>query len=397
MLSEARLPSTRAEHTKIERPFIVIWEVTQACDLSFLHCRASARPVRSPCELSTSEGEGLMRQARALDLPVFVLTGGYPLKRSDIYHLVEYGGTIGLRVSLSPSATPLLTREAIARLQVCGLARLAISLDGSTAALHDKFRGVAGSFSRALAAIGWARELGLPVQINSTMTRYNFLDNESLAKLVQALQPVLWSVFFLVPTGRGKTGDLLTWEEFEQMFVKLYEFSQRVRFDVKTTEAMHYRRYFLQRRLSEGKVNRRVLPQRTCGPLWLKLSVITQPSPDGIPRAFKGINGAKGFVFISHVGEVFPSGLLPLSGSNIRRNLLGEIYQDSPLFIGLRDPANLKGKCGICEFREICSGSRARAYALTGDPYAPEPCCIYQPKKWQAAEPLPATRKTAFH
>jgi len=367
-----------------ERPFIVIWEVTQACDLACVHCRASAQPLRSPSELSTEEGESLIRQVRELHTPVFVLTGGDPLKRPDIYRLVEYGTGLGVRVSLSPSATPLLTREALAELKARGLARLAISLDGSTPEIHDRFRGVSGSYARVLQAIGWARELGLPVQVNSTMSRHNVQDFDDLARLVETLGIVLWSVFFLVPTGRGKAQDLLSGEEFEQLFAKLYELSGRVVFDVKTTEAMHYRRYFTQRRTLENKgaPNGASHPR---APLWLKSSALAQPGPDGIPRAVKGINDAKGFVFISHRGEVYPSGFLPLSGGNIRRNSLAEIYRTSPLFLALRDTANLKGKCGVCDFREICGGSRARAYALSGDPLDPEPCCVYQPPRWAGA------------
>lgn len=373
-----------------ERPFILIWEVTQACDLACLHCRACAQPQRSLLELSTREGEDLIRQVRDLRVPVFVLTGGDPLKRPDIYHLVEYGTSLGVRVSMSPSATPLLTRDALGRLKASGLARLAISLDGSSASLHDRFRGVAGSYDRVLQAIGWAHELGLPVQVNSTMTRHNVHDFDALAQLMESLNVVLWSVFFLVPTGRGKTEDLLTGDEFEQLFEKLYQLSNRVSFDVKTTEAMHYRRFFSQRRTCEKRVDPETAARRPRGPLWLKSSLLSQPSPDGIPRAARGINDAKGFVFVSHVGEVYPSGFLPLSGGNIRRTPLAEIYREAPLFVALRNPDNLKGKCGVCEYREICGGSRARAYALTGDPFSPEPCCVHQPKEWVPAKAIPS-------
>lgn len=361
------------------RPFIVIWEVTQACDMTCLHCRACAQPLRSRQELSTTESENLLRQVRELEVPVFVLTGGDPLKRPDIYHLVQYGTSLGLRVSLSPSATPLLTREALAMLKDSGLARLAISLDGSRAASHDAFRGVNGSFDRVLQAVQWAHELNLPVQINSTLSRHNLDDFDALARRVEGLGIVLWSVFFLVPTGRGKIQDLLSGEEFEQLFGKLYEVSRRVPFDVKTTEAMHYRRYFVERRRAERVEGLPEAP-RGRGPLWLKQSVLAQSAPDGIPRAMKGINDAKGFVFISHTGEVYPSGFLPLPGGNIRQKPLAGIYRNAPLFRALRDSEQLKGKCGRCEFRNICGGSRARAYALTGDPLSEEPCCVYQPK-----------------
>lgn len=346
-------------------PFIVIWELTQACDLACVHCRASARPQRSPLELSTAEGEDLIRQVRNMGAPVFVLTGGDPLQRPDLFHLVEYGTRLGVRVSLTPSTTPLLTRDALAGLKARGLARLAISIDGADAASHDRFRGVPGAFDRALATVGWAHEVGLPVQINTTMSRHNAHDFDALAALMESLDIVLWSVFFLIPVGRATLRDGLGGEAIELLFEKLYALSLRARFDVKTTEAMHYRRYVAQQR---------------------KLTGASRPAdrrhPDGIGRAPRGLNDGKGFVFISHLGEVYPSGFMPRSAGNIRREPLAGIYANSPLFVALRDSSRLGGKCGACEFREICGGSRARALAYTGDPLAADPACIYEPAGW---------------
>ena len=363
------MESTLAAPAFRGRPFIVIWEVTQACDLACVHCRACAQPLRSSLELSTDEAKRLMDEIRAMQVPVFIMTGGDPLRRPDLYELVEYAKRIGLRPSMSPSATPLLTREAIAELKQRGLARLAISLDGSTPAIHDAFRGVAGTYARALDAIHWARELGVSVQINSTVTRRNIGDLDALARLLETLDIVLWSVFFLVPTGRGQSADLVSAEEFEQVFEKLYEVSRHSSFDVKTTEAMHYRRYVVQRRTEERRQNGFASPSHHSG-----------PSSDGIGRAPLGISDGKGFVFVSHIGEVYPSGFLPLWAGNVRHQSLSEIYRYSPLFVSLRDTANLMGKCGVCEFREICGGSRSRAYAVSGCPYAAEPCCVYQPE-----------------
>jgi radical SAM protein with 4Fe4S-binding SPASM domain len=283
--------------------------------------------------------------------------------------LVEYAAKRSVRISLTPSATPLLTREAIEKLKNAGLARLAVSLDGSTAEIHDAFRGVRGSYERTLNAVPWAREIGLPVQINTTITRRNLADFDGLVCLLERLDIVLWSVFFLVPTGRGQTADLVSAQEFEGVFEKLYGLSRRVLFDIKTTEAQHYRRYVAQRRAEE---RRRNLAAALQGPI--------KESSDGIGRAPRGINDGKGFVFVSHQGDVFPSGFLPLAAGNIRQQSLEEIYRHSPLFTALRDTSNLKGKCGVCEFREICGGSRARAFALRGDPFAEEPCCVYEPK-----------------
>lgn len=359
------------------KPYIVIWETTQACDLACVHCRACAKPSRNPFELSTAEAKGLIDQIAEMKVPVFVLTGGDPLKRPDIYELVEYANGRGVHTSMTPSATPLLTKEAIAMLRERGLARLAVSLDGSTAEIHDAFRRVPGSYQWTLNAIRWARELGLPVQINTTITRRNLGDLDSMVRLLPTLDLVLWSVFFLVPTGRGQTQDLVSAEKFEMVFEKLYETANHVRFEIKTTEAQHYRRFLLQRRAQERKQG--IASARTSVPAAQAFPAAL--GGDGIARAPRGLNDAKGFVFVSHVGEVFPSGFLPQSAGNIRRDRLAELYCDSPLFRRLRDTSHLKGKCGLCEFKDICGGSRARAYALTGDAMAEEPCCVYEPRR----------------
>src|SRR5438094_7300107 len=244
-------PVPRAKLDFNDCPFIVIWETTQACDLVCVHCRACAQPLRSPLELSTREAERLIDEIAGMQVPVFVLTGGDPLKRPDVYHLVEYAARRGLRTSLTPSATPLLTREAIEQLERRGLARLAVSLDGSTPRIHDSFRGASGSYHRTLAAVGWACEAGLPVQINTTLTRRNLTDFDALVGLLEGLDIVLWSVFFLVPTGRGQLSDLVSADEFEEVFRELYHVSRRAPFDIKTTEAQHYRRFVAQRRAEE--------------------------------------------------------------------------------------------------------------------------------------------------
>ncbi len=360
-----------------ERPYIVIWEVTQACDLACVHCRASAQPKRNPFELSTEEGKRLIDEIAAMEVPVFVLTGGDPIKRPDLFELIEHAAKVGVRVSLTPSATPLLTREVVHRLKQSGLARLAVSLDGSNAEVHDAFRGMAGSFQRTMEAIEWANEFGLPVQINTTFSRRNVDDFEAIASLIERKNIILWSVFFLVPTGRGKLDDLLSAGEFEDIFANLHDLSQRAPFHIKTTEAQHYRRYILQQQVADRRNGKQT----------------SQASPakvqDTVGRAPRGLNDGKGFVFVSHMGEVFPSGFLPFSGGNVRSDALSRIYRESPIFQQLRDPDQLGGKCGVCEFRHICGGSRARAFAMTGDPLAEEPCCSYIPKNYVAPEVSP--------
>ena len=358
-----------------ERPFIAIWEVTQACDLACVHCRASAQPNRDPLELTTKEGKDLIDQIAASKVPVFVLTGGDPIKRPDLFELIGHAREVGVRVSLTPSATPLLTKEIVVRLKEAGLARLAVSMDGASAATHDAFRGMSGSFARTLDAVRWANEIGLPVQINTTFSRRNIDEMDAIVELMDKLSITLWSVFFLVPTGRGKLNDLLSAEEFEDVFATIYNLSKTAKFDIKTTEAQHYRRFVLQQRVAEKKAGTETLAP-------------SEKASDAIGRAPRGLNDGKGFVFISHTGDIFPSGFLPVSAGNIRRQSLADVYRNSPLFLGLRDTSNLKGKCGACEFKEICGGSRSRAFALTGDPNAEEPCCSYVPKGYVQGPPM---------
>src|SRR5215467_4352443 len=192
------------------RPLLVIWEMTQACNLNCVHCRADARPKRHPLELSTAEAFHLIDQIANMQVPLLVLTGGDPLKRPDILPIVQYACRRGVRTSLTPSATPLLTRDAVFELKSSGLIRLALSLDGSTAELHDGFRGVVGSYKRTLDAVGWCREARLPVQINTTVSRYNVADLDKMIELLASHRAVLWSVFFLVPTGRAQLAQMLS-------------------------------------------------------------------------------------------------------------------------------------------------------------------------------------------
>jgi len=354
-----------------QRPLVVIWETTQACDLACVHCRACAQPKRSLLELTTEEARRFIQDVAELRPPIFILTGGDPLKRVDIYHLVEYAASLDLRPAMTPSVTPLLTRTAIQELKKAGLSRLAISLDGSRPELHDAFRGVHGAFSRTLEAICWANEAHLPIQINTCISKRNLHDLDNMAALLRQFRIVLWSAFFLVPTGRGQTADLPTAQEFENVFFDLNRLSKEVPFKIKTTEAQHYRRFLLQQR--PGRARHGNGNGNGNG----NDAAPVQSIPGVLP-----INDGKGFVFVSHTGEVFPSGFLPISTGNVRQQALTNIYRDSPLLRSLRDSSNLKGKCGECEFKEICGGSRARAFAMTGDLFAEDPTCIYKPKKW---------------
>jgi AdoMet-dependent heme synthase len=374
-------------------PFLVIWETTQACDLACLHCRAEAHPERSADELTTDEARAMMNRVRSFGNPLFVLTGGDPLKRPDTVELVRYGASIGLRMALTPSGTPLMTEAILADLRDAGLSRLAVSLDGSCAGIHDAFRGVEGSFGWTVRMIHAARELGLSTQVNTTIARHNVHDLEALITLMESLGISLWSVFFLVPTGRARERDIASAGEFEWVFHRMYELSRTASFDIKSTAAPHYRRVVLQRQVEERRAGTRSAPPEplTAGPGFALA--------DAVGRA-RGVNDGNGFLFISHRGEIFPSGFLPLSAGDVRSDDLVSVYRDSPLFRSLRDPEQLKGKCGVCEFRQVCGGSRARAYAITGDPLEAEPFCTHVPARFarlQAAEGAARTVETPGH
>jgi len=344
-----------------EAPFLVIWELTQACDLACVHCRACAIEKRSPAELTTEEGFRLLEEIRSLGDPLMVFTGGDPLKRPDLLSLLDKSVSLGLRTTVTPSATPLLTGHAIDWFKTCGVARMAVSLDGPDAASHDGFRRVDGSFARTMFALEHAREIGLPTQVNTTVTRHNLDRLEEVARLVRNLGAKLWSVFFLVATGRASASQDLTAEEYEEVFGFLYDLSKNAPFDIKTTEAQHYRRYVAQRRKAEGR------------------SGDSRGAAPEIIQRQAGINDGKGFVFVSHLGDIYPSGFLPIPAGNVRHDSLTAVYRNSPLFRRLRDADRLEGKCGDCEFRNLCGGSRSRAYALTGNYLAEEPRCVYLP------------------
>jgi radical SAM protein len=375
-----------------ESPFLAIWEVTQSCDLACKHCRAAAQPIPHPDQLTHEEGLALIDQIAEMHVPIFVFTGGDPLKRADVFDLIRYAAEKNVKVAVTPSATPLLTRDAIFKLKEAGIVRLGISLDGSTPEIHDTFRGLPGAWARTIQAVEWANEAGIPIQVHSTISRHNAHDLDGLCNLFEKLAIVMWNVFFLVPVGRGQLDDLLSGEEFERVFGKIYELSHRANFQIKTTEAMHYRRYLLQHNLEERKMGHGhphgasyepgVHADRSSSVGFEPGTPTADAKTRNMGWATRRVNDGKGFMFISHVGNVYPSGFLPIHAGNIRETPLADIYRNAPIFKALRNTSRLEGKCGACEYKEICGGSRARAYALTGDPLAQEPCCIYQPKNW---------------
>ncbi|UTR09821.1 MULTISPECIES: TIGR04053 family radical SAM/SPASM domain-containing protein [Evansella] len=359
-----------------ENPFIVIWELTRACELKCLHCRAEAQYRRHPGELTFEEGKKLIDDIKSMNNPMLVFTGGDPLMRKDVFDIAKYAIDKGVRVSMTPSATPNVTKEAMETAKEVGLSRWAFSLDGPTAEIHDHFRGTSGSFDLTMNAIKYLHELEMPLQINTVISNYNIDHLDEMAKLVEDLNCVLWSVFFLVPTGRGQESDMISPVQHEKVFQWLYDLSKRVPFDIKTTAGQHYRRVVIQNKMREKEAESSGNSIKYADAL--KKGATGQI--DGLGRAPKGVNDGNGFVFISHIGDVYPSGLLPVKAGNVRETPLPEIYRESEVFKSLRNPDLYKGKCGVCEFRHVCGGSRSRAYAVTGDYLESEPFCVYIPK-----------------
>jgi radical SAM protein len=358
-------------------PFVVIWETTRACDLACKHCRAEAVPYRRPDELTTDEAKAMIdRIADEFGRVVFVLSGGDCLKRPDTYELIEYGFKRGLRMGATPATTPLATRENLQKLKHAGISRVAVSLDGSCPEIHDEFRRVAGSFDWGMKILDTCREMGISTQVNTVIGRHNLHDFDNLAALMERLGIAFWEVFFLVPTGRAKPGDVASADEFETIFNKMYDLSKTAPFDIKATAAPQYSRVIMQRQVAERRAgDRDEAPDVLTGGVMFSLS-------DGIGRA-RSVNDGDGFMFISHTGDIYPSGFLPVYAGNVRRDDIVDVYRDSPLFKQLRDRSLLKGKCGVCEYAKVCGGSRARAYGMTGDWLEAEPFCSHIPAKYQ--------------
>ena len=329
-------------------PFLVIWEVTQACSLACRHCRAEACPGRHIGELTTAEGKVLLEETRKFGPVLFVITGGDPLERPDIFELIRHGAGIGLRMTMTPAGTAMMTRERVAQMKEAGLVRLAVSLDGHDRESHDSFRGVDGSFEWTMNSVRYAREIGLEVQINTTVTHFNRNHIEDIARLLAAEDIALWSVFFLVPVGRGMQHDMISPKDHEEVFHQLVDLAREMPYDIKTTAAQHYRRVLMQRtaleRMQNGNGNGAARP-------------LGAPGFTAVPgRAAKGVNDGQGFVFISHRGAIMPSGFLPIPAGNVKTQSLIEIYRDSEIFRALRNPAGFKGKCGYCDFNDVCGG-----------------------------------------
>lgn len=343
-------------------PMIIYWELTNACGLACRHCRATAMPLPAPGELTTTESVDLLDDILGFDdpLPHVVFTGGDPLRRPDLDLLLREARERGIGVSLAPAVTPLLTRERLAEVAQAGVQAISLSLDGSNAVLHDGVRGVEGTFDATLEALQWANELDVPVQINTLVTDTTAADLPAIYELLSTRTLLRWSLFFLISIGRGSQLTELSAGEAERLIVWLNGLARTAPFQVKTTEAMQYRR------IAARAARRRGLSDAEI-----------EASP--MARGF-GIRDGNGIVFVSHDGNVTPSGFLPLPVGNVKQESLVSLYRDEPTMRSLRRPELFKGRCGRCEFNLWCGGSRARAYAWTGDVLESDPLCPYVPE-----------------
>lgn len=339
-----------------QRPLLVYWELTRACELACRHCRAEAMPERHPDELTTEEGYKLLDQLTAFGqpLPHIVITGGDPLKRPDLWKLIRAARQRGFTVAITPSGTYALTPEIVQRFKTEGIWMMALSIDGSTAERHDGIRMVSGSFAQTVDAARWARDAQMPIQVNTLVCEQTADDLPAIYELITALGAARWSLFFLIQVGRGKGLEEVSPAHSERICEWLFEKANEGKVDIKTTEAPHFRRVALQHDLAQK-------PSRVA---------------ETIRRGF-GIRDGAGIMFVSHIGDVYPSGFLPLRAGNVREQSPVEIYRDTPLFRSLRDTEQFKGKCRHCDYRTACGGSRARAFAYTGDPLANDPLCPY--------------------
>ncbi len=356
-------------------PFTIAWEVTRACAFACKHCRADAQHQRDPNELTGQEGLHLIERLAEFGSPILVFTGGDPMMRRDLFDLIAYANEKGLRCSLTPTATALPTSDRLRKAKDAGVKRIALSLDAPSAEVHDDFRQVKGSWQRTLRILHYAGEAGLSVQVNTTISRHNLALLPEMVPFIEEVQAVQWSAFFLVPTGRAQAEWMISPQEHEQVFHWLYDLSQAAPFDIKATAAPMYRRVAIQRKKAEHASG-----GNGHSPAPIAFQGAGFQYADGLNRPTRGVNDGNGFLFISHLGDIMPSGFLPIRAANVHQSNVVEVYRRHPLFTSLRDPNLLKGKCGACEYRDVCGGQRGRAYGITGDYLESDPACAYEPR-----------------
>ncbi len=402
--------------TKEYKPRLIFWEVTKGCNLRCIHCRATATELASPTDLPTEKALDIIRQIAGYANPILVLSGGEPLYRTDIFQLARYGTDLGLRVALATNGT-LVTKELARKIVDAGVKRVSISLDGANAEIHDSFRGIPGAFDAAIYGFRNLKELGMPVQINMTIARHNAKQLPDVLNMVRNLGADALHTFLLVPVGCGvdiAEEQMVPPQEYEEILNWFYDQSLTGDIELKATCAPHYFRVVRQRRVAERKVagygqQRVEVPAEVpaIGPVEMTMPGSTGISfagkaermghtghlgghpgghPEGMSAVTKGCLAGTGVCFISHEGEIYPCGYLPTLAGDLRKQSFAEIWEKADVFQTLRDDDALKGKCGCCEFRHVCMGCRARAYAATGDFMASEPFCVYQPKSYVEAK-----------
>lgn len=340
---------------------IIAWEVTRSCNLNCVHCRATANCGPYPGELSTEKCFHLIDEIAAMSSPVIILTGGEPLLRPDIFEIAAYGTNKGLRMVMATNGT-LVDLATVKKMISSGIKRVSISIDGKDAPGHDNFRQEKGAFDKAMAGIDAMKEAGMEFQINTTITTANLKQIKDILELTKKLGAAAHHIFLLVPTGRGRNlaEQAITAADYEETLLWFHQESLDCSIQLKATCAPHYFRIMHQQK---GKVTERKNPT------------------GNFHEMTRGCLGGISFCFISHVGQVQPCGYLELDCGNVQKQSFAEIWENSEVFINLRDFSKYGGKCGRCEFIKICGGCRARAYEATGDYLAEEPLCLYQPKK----------------
>lgn len=384
----------KAQLDRYPAPRLVFWELTTGCNLKCIHCRASAQQLMSPNDLSTTECLRILDEIAAeagANTPsrgptILVLSGGEPLWRPDVFDIARHARSVGLRVALATNGT-LIDQDRAARIKECGIERVAISLDGPTAIVHDKFRGQPGAFFAAISGLRHAQRAGLSTQINTTVSKHNSRDLPKMLNLALSLGVDAFHLFLLVPVGCGLTiaeSDSVRAQEAEEILNWYYDQSLNCGLELKATCAPHYYRIDRQRRAAarrEGQVN---------GNGHLNGHANGNGHPHGGLNAMtKGCLAGTGVCFVSHQGEIYPCGYLPMAAGDLRQQSFREVWQNSSLFATLRDVDELKGKCGVCEFKRVCSGCRARAYGWSGDYLAEEPFCVHEPKAGPQLVTLP--------
>lgn len=339
---------------------LVAWETTRNCNLSCVHCRASATYGPYTGELDTAAAFTLLDQIAGTGRPIVILTGGEPLLREDIFDITRYGTKLGLKMVMAPNGT-LLTESVAREMKESGIQRISISIDGATEEQHDRFRGVPGAFKGAMDGIHAAKSAGIEFQVNTTITRLNRDQIPEILALAETIGAVALHIFLLVPTGRGKyiTDQAISAQEYESTLNWFYERKQQTALQLKATCAPHYYRILRQRAREEGR------------PVTFQTH--------GLDAVSRGCLGGSGFCFVSHRGIVQPCGFLDLDCGDVTKTSFADIWRNSDIFRQLRDADNLTGKCGECQYRKVCGGCRARAYEATGDFLAEEPLCSYNP------------------